>query len=280
MADEMLNLSELVAAKPAVMGILNITPDSFSDGGRFLHPEQAIQQAVRMAEQGAAIIDIGGESTRPGAAAVSLQQELDRVVPVIQALTAEIDLPVSIDTSKPAVMDAAVSAGAEMVNDVNGLQAEGALAVCARHDVPVCIMHMQGEPRTMQSNPAYPDGVISHLDEFFTARIQAALDAGVRKANICIDPGFGFGKTLSHNFQILQQLDSFGQHDVPVLVGVSRKSMIGNLLSVPVDARLPGSLSANVIAFTKGASIFRVHDVKETVEALRVAAAVNNPDDL
>ncbi len=266
--------------QPAVMGILNVTPDSFSDGGRFVNPELAIEQALRMAEEGAAIIDIGGESTRPGAKAVSVEQELQRVVPVIEVLKSKTDLPVSIDTSKPEVMEAAVSAGADMINDVNGLQAEGALSVCAKLDVPVCIMHMQGEPRTMQTNPSYPRGVMNHLHDFFKERIQTAQDAGIAKNNICIDPGFGFGKTLQHNYQILQQLDQLSALEVAVLVGVSRKSMIGNLLDIPVEQRLPGSLSANVIAFMKGASIFRVHDVKETVEALRVAHAADNPDSL
>lgn len=258
------------------MGILNVTPDSFYDGGQFIHPEQAVSQALQMVKEGAAIIDVGGESTRPGAKAISVNQELERVIPVIESLQSVVDLPISIDTSKPQVMEAAIEAGAAMVNDVNGLRAQGALDVCARYDVSVCIMHMRGKPRTMQVNPAYPDGVMTELDMFFKRRMDAAVSAGIRKKNICIDPGFGFGKTMQHNYRMLQQLEDLSTYGVPILVGMSRKSMIGNLLNIPVEDSLAGSLAANVVAFMKGASIFRVHDVKQTVEALRIAYTTKN----
>lgn len=260
------------------MGILNITPDSFSDGGCFFVPEKAIEQALLMVADGAAILDIGGESTRPGAEAVSAQQELDRVIPVIESLIQEIEVPISIDTSKPEVMRAAVSSGAAMVNDVKALSEPGAMSVVAELDIPVCLMHMQGEPRTMQQSPEYPGGVVSDINDFFDQRISAAETAGIKRANICIDPGFGFGKTLKHNYEILNQLDAFQIHGLPILVGISRKSMIGNLLNIETAERLSGSLAAAVIAAMKGAAIFRVHDVRETVQALEIFRAFMHPE--
>ncbi len=258
---------------PRVMGILNVTPDSFSDGGRFVARDEALRQAQRMAEEGAAIIDVGGESTRPGSGGVSVQQELDRVIPIIEALAAELSLPLSVDTSKPEVMHAAVQAGVGLINDVNALRAPGALQAAAEAAVPVCLMHMQGEPRSMQSDPVYDD-VLQDLLSFFEQRIAACTDAGIPRERLLIDPGFGFGKTLHQNLQLLHGLDRFAEFGLPVLVGISRKSMIGALLDKPADQRLYGSLAAAVLAAQRGAAILRVHDVGPTVDALMVAAAV------
>lgn len=257
------------------MGILNVTPDSFSDGGRFNRFDDAIRQAQQMVAGGAAIIDIGGESTRPGASAVSAEDEINRVVPVIAALVQEIDVPISIDTSKPAVMAAAVSAGAGMINDVNALQAVGTLELVASLNVPVCLMHMQGEPRTMQQAPVYED-VVEEVYRFLEQRIDACEAAGIVRSNIVIDPGFGFGKTLGHNLELLKRLSRFEDLGVPVLVGISRKSMIGQITGCELDDRLSGSLAAATLATWLGASIIRVHDVKETVAAVAVAAAVQS----
>lgn len=261
-------------SQPRVMGILNVTPDSFSDGGRFNRVDDAIRQAHQMAADGAAIIDIGGESTRPGASAVTVEDEINRVVPVITALAQAIDVPISIDTSKPEVMAAAVNAGAGMINDVNALQSDGALELAANLDVPVCLMHMQGEPRTMQQAPAYGD-VVDEVYHFLEQRIEACEAAGVARSNIVIDPGFGFGKTLEHNLQLLRRLSRFEDLALPVLVGISRKSMIGQITGCAPDERLAGSLAAATLATWLGASIMRVHDVKETVDAVAVAAAIH-----
>lgn len=260
--------------RPRVMGILNLTPDSFSDGGRFLARDDALRHAEQMLADGAAIIDIGGESTRPGAQPVSLEQELDRVVPVIQALAGEIPVPISVDTFKPEVMREAVAAGAGMINDILALQSPGALQAVADTAVPVCLMHMQGEPRTMQADPQYED-VVADVLRFLTQRRDACLAAGIRRDRILLDPGFGFGKTLEHNYTLLKHLDQFSSLETPILVGISRKSMIGALLGgVPVDQRVQGSVAAAVVAVMQGAAIIRAHDVRETVDALKVAAAV------
>lgn len=267
-------------SQPCVMGIVNVTPDSFSDGGCFIDPDRAVERALVMAEEGASIIDVGGESTRPGAQTISTQQEIDRVLPVIEALAGETDVLISIDTSKADVMRMAVNAGAGMINDVRALRGDGALQACADLNVPVCLVHMRGLPRTMQQSPDYPDGVVSEINAFFTKRIEQAVKAGISHTNICIDPGFGFGKTLQHNYQLLRGLEGFSIHEAPLLVGISRKSMIGNLSGLPIEERLPGSLSAAVIAAIKGANIFRVHDVKSTVEALEVVDAMRHADDL
>ena len=261
------------------MGILNVTPDSFSDGGRFINADRAVEQALNMVAEGASIIDVGGESTRPGAKAVSVQQEIDRVLPVIEVLANETAVPISIDTSKADVMRMAVNAGAAMINDVRALQEKGALQSCADLNVPVCLMHMQGSPHTMQRSPRYPNGVVSEINTFFSRRIRQAVEAGISRDHICIDPGFGFGKTLRHNYQLLRNLEDFSIHEAPVLVGISHKSMIGNLSGLPVTERLPGSLSAAVIAAMKGAGILRVHDVRATVEALQVVDAVRHADE-
>ncbi len=268
-ADHSLDLNE-----PRVMGILNVTPDSFSDGGMFVKPSDALKHAVRMVEEGAAIIDVGGESTRPGAQSVSLQQELDRVIPVIETLTSELSVPVSIDTSKPEVMREAATAGAGMINDVCALSAEGAIEAVSELQIPVCLMHMQGEPRSMQQQPLYDD-VVAEVSDYLQQRAQACLAAGIPGQYILLDPGFGFGKTLQHNLLLLQNFESLTALGYPLLAGVSRKSMIGQILDERgADQRLYGSLAAAVIAAMKGASILRVHDVRATVDAMRVTAAV------
>jgi len=260
-------------SRPSVMGILNVTPDSFSDGGVFLSRENALAQAVRMAEEGADIIDVGGESTRPGARPVSTQEEIDRVVPVIEALHERIPQPISIDTSKADVMRAAVAAGAGFINDVRALRDEGALATAAALNVPVCLMHMQGEPRTMQEDPRYAD-VVAEVAGFLRDRLRAAREAGIPARSLVIDPGFGFGKTLAHNLELLRSLGKLRELGVPVLAGLSRKSMIDKALGLPVERRLYPSVALAVMAVQNGARIVRVHDVGPTVEALRMWQAV------
>ena len=258
---------------PRVMGILNITPDSFSDGGDFFAPEKAVQRALQMVDEGAAIIDVGGESTRPGAADVSVAEELDRVIPVVEALSAALDIPVSIDTRKPAVMQAAVAAGAGLVNDVNALQAAGAIDVVARLAVPVCLMHMQGDPGTMQENPGYRD-VVTEVGDFLRARAAASITGGIARDRILLDPGFGFGKRVEHNLLLLQQLHRLVALGYPVLAGLSRKSLIGEVLGLPVDKRLSPGLALAVIAAWQGARIIRTHDVAATREAVNMCQAV------
>ncbi|MDO8595286.1 MAG: dihydropteroate synthase [Sulfuricaulis sp.] len=255
------------------MGILNVTPDSFSDGGVFLSRENAIAHARRMAEEGADIIDVGGESTRPGALPVSAQEEMDRVMPVIEALRENISLPISIDTSKPEVMRAAVAAGAGFINDVRALRDEGALEAAASLHVPVCLMHMQGEPRSMQENPRYRD-VVSDIGDFLRARLQAAQTAGIPAQRLVIDPGFGFGKTLEHNLELLRGLKKLQSLGAPILAGLSRKSLIGKALGLPVEGRLYASVALALMAVQNSARIVRVHDVGPTVEALRMWQAV------
>ncbi|TKB43840.1 dihydropteroate synthase [Thalassotalea mangrovi] len=259
---------------PKIMGILNVTPDSFSDGGRFTNVDIAVNQAEQMIKDGASILDIGGESTRPGAAEVSLQDELERVVPVIEAIKKRFDILLSIDTSKAGVMFAAVDAGADIINDVRALQNPGCIEVAAKTQLPVCLMHMQGMPRTMQENPQYED-VVNDVKQFFIERVQVCEQAGIKRDNIILDPGYGFGKTLQQNYQLLANQAELLDLGLPLLAGISRKSMIGNLLNRPVDERLPGSLSAAVIAAMNGASIIRVHDVKETADAINVLNATH-----
>lgn len=255
-----------------VMGILNVTPDSFSDGGKYSDIDAALTQVELMLEQGATIIDVGGESTRPGAKAVSAQQELDRVLGVIEAIKARLACFISVDTTKARVMREAVNAGAHMINDVNGLQGEQCLEALAELQVPVCLMHMQGEPRSMQHNPLYND-VVNDIAKFFAEQISSCIEAGIKTEAICIDPGFGFGKTVEQNYQLLKRLDTFDKFGVPILVGMSRKSMIGAVLNKPVDERLAGSIACATIAMSKGARIVRVHDVKQTVDALKIVSA-------
>jgi len=257
------------------MGILNITPDSFSDGGVFFVPEQAVAHASRMVEEGAAIIDVGGESTRPGAPSVSVDGELRRVIPVIEALHASLSVPVSIDTRKPEVMQAAVAAGAGLINDVNALQAPGAVELAARLGVPVCLMHMQGTPESMQERPEYGD-VVSEVTEFLADRAQLCMQQGIAREQILLDPGFGFGKTTRHNLLLLQHLEQLVVVGFPVLAGLSRKSMIGQTLGLPVDKRLYPGVALAVLAVWKGAAIVRCHDVRETREAIRMCEAVRD----
>ncbi|MEI4549073.1 dihydropteroate synthase [Pseudoalteromonas spongiae] len=252
-----------------IMGILNLTPDSFSDGGSYQQIDSAVISALAMLENGATIIDIGGESTRPGAPDVALEEELARVIPVIEAIRKKSDCLISIDTSKAEVMRQAVNAGADIINDVRALQEPNALATTAELGVPVCLMHMQGQPRTMQSNPHY-DEVINDIKQFFVKRIAACETAGISRDKIILDPGFGFGKTLAHNYHILKYIDEFKMMGCEVLAGLSRKSMIGNLLGRDVDQRLAGSIAGALIAAQKGAKIIRVHDVTETADALNV----------
>jgi dihydropteroate synthase len=257
-----------------VMGILNVTPDSFSDGGAFDMLENGLVQAALMLFEGAEIIDIGGESTRPGAQAVSVQQELDRVIPVIESISQRFDTIISIDTSKAQVMTEAVNAGASMINDVRALRENGALDAAVAAKVPVCLMHMQGQPGMMQQAPCYDD-VIKDVMLFLQQRISVCCEAGLAESQIIVDPGFGFGKSLEHNYQILARLEKFHQLKVPVLAGMSRKSMIGNLLQRKIDERLAGNIAAATVAAQKGAQIIRVHDVKETVDAVKIVEIVN-----
>ncbi|MBI5936339.1 MAG: dihydropteroate synthase [Betaproteobacteria bacterium] len=258
-------------ARPLVMGVLNVTPDSFSDGGRYLAAEQAIAHGLRLCEAGAGILDIGGESTRPGAAAVPLQQELDRVLPVIEGLR-NAGVALSVDTSKPEVMRAAIAAGVDLVNDVCALAEPGALAAVADSRVGLCLMHMQGQPRTMQANPQYDD-VVAEVAAYLGQRVAEARAAGIARERILIDPGFGFGKGLGHNLVLLRALPQLAAI-APVLAGLSRKSMLGLITGRPVEERLAASLSAALAAVARGAAVLRVHDVKETVDALKVWAAI------
>ncbi len=264
-------------SQPRVMGILNVTPDSFSDGGKYTHLDKALFQAEKMYQAGAAIIDVGGESTRPGAATVPLQQELDRVIPVIEALSRQLDVAISIDTSKPQVMQAAVAAGAVMVNDVRALQVENAIDVVRKLGVPVCLMHMQGQPRNMQQKPDY-DQVNQEVYRFLEQRIQSCVDNGIAPDQILIDPGFGFGKTVQHNLLLLKYLRQFKKLHVPLLVGLSRKSLLAGITQKEVGQRLSGSLALAVIAALNGADIIRVHDVEETMDALKVVSAVQSAE--
>ena len=263
-------------ARPLVMGIVNITPDSFSDGGQYASTAAAIAHARQLIADGADILDIGGESTRPGAAPVSEQQELERVLPVIEGLRG-ITVPISIDTWKPQVMRAALAAGASMVNDVNALQAEGALQAVADTDAAVCLMHKQGTPQTMQQRPEYRD-VITEVSMFLDERIAAAEAAGIARQRMVIDPGFGFGKTLAHNLDLLRELAAFRALGVPVLAGLSRKSMLGTITGREVGERVAASVAAAMLAVQRGAAIVRVHDVRETVDALKILNAMNESE--
>ncbi|GMQ91979.1 MAG: dihydropteroate synthase [Gammaproteobacteria bacterium] len=258
----------------AIMGILNITPDSFSDGGQHLRVDDALCQAMTMVEEGADLIDVGGESTRPGARAVSAQQELDRVIPVIERIHGESAISISIDTSKAEVMRDAVVAGASLINDVRALREDGALQAAAELDVPVCLMHMQGEPRTMQHEPSY-GSVVQEVRDFLAGRIEVATEAGIAENKLIIDPGFGFGKALGHNFALLRglaQLQSLGR---PILIGVSRKSMIEKATGLPLQQRLHASVALALLAVQNGAGIVRVHDVAPHRQAIRMMEAVN-----
>jgi dihydropteroate synthase len=265
---------QLMLNRPHVMGIVNVTPDSFSDGGDYASTEQAVAHALELVAQGADILDIGGESTRPGATPVGLDEELERVIPVIEELSTLSNVPLSIDTYKPAVMRAAIKAGADIVNDVRALQEDGALEVVAGSDAGVCLMHMQGSPQTMQQNPQYAD-VVAEVIDFLRARSAVARQAGIESKRIVLDPGFGFGKRTAHNIALIQNLEKIAGLGFPLLVGLSRKSVLGKIIEADdVNARLYASLAASVISAMKGAHIIRVHDVRATVDALKVVAAV------
>jgi|TARA_R110000851_G_scaffold279033_1_gene432247 dihydropteroate synthase len=261
-----------------VMGIVNVTPDSFSDGGRFFSPDKALEQARKLIADGATIIDIGGESTRPGSDPVDVEEEICRVVPAIEAIHAEFDVVISIDTMKADVMRAAVKAGASLINDVNALQGDGALQAAAELDVPVCLMHMQGTPQTMQQQPHYVD-VVNEVNNFLSERVAACEAAGISRSRIILDPGFGFGKNARHNLRLMKHLSVITESDLPVLVGVSRKSIIGAMLNVSVEERLAGSLALASIAIWQGAKIIRSHDVRETVQAIRLCEHVMQVND-
>jgi dihydropteroate synthase len=258
---------------PSVMGVINVTPDSFSDGGKFFAPDEALQEAGKIVNAGAAILDVGGESTRPGAEPVGEQEELDRVIPIIEAIAAEFDVAVSIDTSKPGVMREAVAAGAAMINDVCALQADGALAAAVELQKPVCLMHKQGQPRSMQAEPHYDD-VVDEVVQFLANRVTQCVDKGLGKDLLVVDPGFGFGKTPAHNVELLANLRQLQRIGCPVLIGVSRKSTLGAITGREVDDLLPASIAAAVVAVMQGAQIVRAHDVAETVDALRVARSL------
>ncbi len=261
-------------SQPQVMGILNVTPDSFSDGGKHADVKQALDHALRMIDEGARFIDIGGESTRPGAPEVSLQEELDRTIPVIEAVAKNAQCVISIDTSKAEVMREAVKAGAGLINDVRALQEPGALIAASETGVPVCLMHMQGQPRTMQNHPTYQD-VVEDVTQFLLERAEVCEKAGIAKEHILFDPGYGFGKSLEHNYALVKHLPKLMDLGYPVLVGMSRKSMIGNLLNRKGDERLAGSISLATIVAQMGAQIIRVHDVKETADAVNIVNMLN-----
>jgi len=266
--DRLLDLSE-----PCVMGVLNVTPDSFADGGRYTGAAAAVERGVAMAGEGAAIIDVGGESTRPGAADVDVDEELARVVPVIEQLVVRVAVPISVDTSKPEVMRAAIAAGASLVNDVRALQAPGALEAVAGTGAAVCLMHMQGEPRTMQVAPSYAD-VVADVRRFLATRVEACLAAGIGRERICVDPGIGFGKSAEHNLALLAAIDRLAEPGLPVLIGVSRKSLVGIITGRPPEGRLAGSVAFAALAVMGGAAIIRAHDVAETLDAVKVASAL------
>jgi dihydropteroate synthase len=258
---------------PIVMGVLNVTPDSFSDGGRWFDAGRAIEHALQMVEEGAGIIDIGGESTRPGAAAVSVEEELRRVIPVITALAPKVSVPISVDTSRPEVIRAATDAGATLVNDIRALREPGALAAAAATSAAVCVMHMQGEPRTMQAEPRYDD-VVKDVRQFLVERVAACENAGIERERICIDPGIGFGKRPEHNLALLANVPVFAALKLPVLIGVSRKSLIGSITGRATEQRIFGGVAFATAAVLSGASIIRAHDVSATVDAVKVALAL------
>ncbi len=269
------NHKTLDLSTPKIMGILNFTPDSFSDSGKFFQLDKALFQVERMLNQGASIIDIGGESTRPMAEEVMLEEELERVVPLVEAVRKRFDCWISVDSSKAQVMQEAAKVGMDLINDIRALQEPDALQTAARLALPVCIMHMQGQPRTMQLNPHYDD-VVADVLKFMQQRTEQCLASGIKKENLIWDPGFCFGKSVQHNYRLLQQFSVFCEQGYPVLAGISRKSMIGAVLDKPVEQRTVGSVAAALIAAMKGASILRVHDVAETADALKIWLATQN----
>ncbi|WP_239005246.1 dihydropteroate synthase [Legionella sp. MW5194] len=263
-----------VSAKPLLMGVLNITPDSFADGGRYLNPDAALQQALVMKDAGADLIDLGGESSQPGARAVSIQEQLDRVLPVIEKIRQESDICLSIDTTKAEVMRAAVAAGANLINDIKALSEEGAMAAAAELNVPVCLMHMKGIPETMQENPYYSKDVVDEINDFFIDRIERCIQAGIAPQHLILDPGFGFGKSVQHNLWLTKHIQRFQRHGLPLLLGASRKSTLGAVLNKAVEDRLIGSIAVAVFAGLQGVAIIRTHDVDETNQALSMIDAI------
>jgi len=264
---------QIILSRTHIMGVVNVTPDSFSDGGSFFEQDTAVKHALGLVEEGADIIDVGGESTRPGSSSVPADEEWRRVEPVIRALERETDVPISIDTMKPEVAWKAIEAGAIMVNDVSGLRNKEMVELVVREHVAVTIMHMLGEPKTMQENPVYQD-VVKEVKEYLQSHMQAAIDAGVAKDSIIIDPGIGFGKTVEHNLELINHVSEFAELKRPVMIGASRKSFIGSITRSDVADRLEGSLAAAVMAVVRGAHILRVHDVKQTMRAVKVAEAI------
>lgn len=260
--------------KPLIMGVLNVTPDSFSDGGYFLETEKACARAREMIEQGVDIIDVGGESTKPGAKPISSEEELQRVLPIIKHIRNISDICISIDTYKAEVMEAAAGAGVSLINDICALKSAESMAAAAKLNLPVCLMHMRGMPESMQNNPMYDNDVVDEIDSFFTQRIAACLAAGISREQLILDPGFGFGKSVSHNLSIVKKLSEFQHHQLPLLLGASRKSTIGAVLQKPVDGRLIGSLATAIFAALQGVSIIRTHDVDETNQALQMVDAI------
>lgn len=258
---------------PHVMGIINMTPDSFSDGGHYNNLDDALRRIDSMIQAGATFIDVGGESTRPGATEVSVDEELERVVPLVEKIANYFDIWISVDTSKPQVITEVANAGAHLINDIRALTEPGALEAAQKTGLPVCIMHMQGDPKTMQQSPEYQQDIYQVVNQFFVENIDRCVNAGIEKQKIILDPGFGFGKTLQHNYRLLAKLDDFHHLGLPLLVGMSRKSMVGQVLNVPPLERTTGSVACAVIAAMKGAQIIRVHDVKETFDALRIVQA-------
>ena len=258
---------------PQIMGIVNMTPDSFSDGGNYNNLDDAMRRVDHMIQAGATFIDVGGESTRPGAAEVSTNEELDRVIPLVEKIARYFDVWISVDTSKPEVITESAKAGAHLINDIRALTLPGALQAAQKTELPVCIMHMQGDPKTMQNAPHYQQDIYQEVDSFFAEYINRCVTAGIAREKIILDPGFGFGKTLAHNYRLLATLERFHHFKLPILVGMSRKSMVGQVLNVPPKERVLGSVSCAVIAAMKGAQIIRVHDVKETFDAMRIVQA-------
>ena len=255
---------------PLIMGILNVTPDSFYDGGQYSHPDAAYDHAQAMIAAGADVLDIGGESSRPGAVAISVEEELDRVLPVIERIRVVDPIALSIDTYKPQVMQAVITAGAACINDIYALQMPGALEAVADTDTPICLMHMQGMPQVKQDAPHYEQDVVMDIDAFFEQRITACVDAGIARSRLILDPGFGFGKTVQHNLQMVQRISQFQRHALPILLGVSRKSTIGKILDQPPEGRMVGGLTLAIYAMLVGVSIIRTHDVVETKQAFKM----------
>jgi dihydropteroate synthase len=266
----------LTNSGPLVMGVLNVTPDSFSDGGKYLLTEQALSRALRMVDEGVDVIDIGGESSRPGAQPISIQQEIDRVMPVIEAIQQVSAVSISVDTIKPEVMQAALERKVWMINDINALQAPGAIEVVSKTDCQICLMHKQGVPQTMQDNPQYAEPIVEVINQFFRHRVKDCESKGIARNRLWLDPGFGFGKTPQHNLSLLKQMDSFLVHQLPLMIGVSRKSTLGQVINQPVDKRIYAGIAAALYAIQRGVKMIRTHDVQATKEAILVWQAIES----